>query len=422
MSKHYAIVGTGIAGMSAAYQLVKKGHQVTVFEANDYIGGHTHTVTVNGTPVDTGFIVYNRETYPNLIKLFKELEVPTTDTEMSFSVQYRPTGLEYSGTSFNHLFAQRKNIFSPRYLRFLMQVNRFNQQCLEVLESDEFLEMTIEEYFAKRKIGQMCFDKYLVPMSAAIWSTPPDKIKDFPIVAMVRFFKNHGLLGMNTHYQWKTVIGGSWNYRDRLIASFKDSIRTQSPVIKVARDEEKQKVLVSVGGKNPETLSFDGAIMAAHADQTYQMIKEDATDLENRLLKVFRYQENDTILHTDASVMPKTKLTWSSWNVSVTKKQLAVTYYMNRLQPLETEQDYFVTLNARDSIDPKKILREFTYHHPVFDLPAIMAQRELGKLNKQPGGIYYCGSYFANGFHEDALKSSIEMCQEIFKREEFESL
>ncbi len=412
-----AIIGTGIAGMGCAYFLHKK-YDVTLFEKNDYIGGHTNTVTIDedGTPIyiDTGFMVYNHVTYPNLLKLFSELNVPTKKTTMSFSVQHVPTGLEFCGSGLNGLFAQRKNIFNPRYIKMLKQIGRFNTECEEVLIDPRYFEMSLGDYVREKNYGDDMLYKYLVPMSSAVWSTPIDAMLDFPAYTLVRFFKNHGFLGLNTQHQWYTVENGSQSYRELMIEPFRSKIKTSSAVARVERNETSATVIL----KNGERQSFDKVIFASHADETLSMLNE-PTDLERRSLSPFKYQENIALLHTDESVMPKTKRTWSSWNYRIDadsegKLSPATIYWMNSLQQVSKKKNYFVNINGEDRVNPASVLKRIVYTHPVFSVEALKAQEDLPTIN-QSGPIYFCGSYFRYGFHEDAFKSAVELSSSILK-------
>jgi len=409
------IVGTGIAGMGCAHFL-HKSHDIAMYERNNYIGGHTHTVTVDedGTeiPIDTGFMVYNEVTYPNLVRLFNELSVETKNSSMSFSVQHVPSGLEYSGSSLNHLFAQRRNILNPRFIRMLFQINRFNRECLEVLQEKRFASCTLEEYVRERKYGDDVLRKYLVPMSSAVWSTPPDQMLRFPAVTLVRFFKNHGFLGLDTQHQWRTVVNGTRSYRDKLIAPFREKIQTGNPVVKISRKKE----YVELRLKDGESVRHDRVILACHADEALQML-ETPTKLERKILGEFNYQRNKATLHTDADLMPKTKLAWSSWNYRLDtdaegKSRSSTIYYMNSLQGVSNKKDYFISIDDHGTIRPSSILCEIDYTHPVFSLGAIRAQEELPLINRD-GPLYFCGSYFKYGFHEDAFTSALELCRSL---------
>lgn len=408
-----AIVGTGIAGMGCGHFLHSK-YEVTFYEELSYVGGHTNTITIEeeGKPVyiDTGFMVFNYQTYPNLCRLFEELNVPVKKTEMSFSVQFLPDKLEYSGSGLNHLFAQRRNLFKPSFLKMLMQINRFNKISTQILDQKKFEEYSIGQYIREFGFGEDMLWKYLIPMSSAVWSTPMHQILDFPAVSLIRFFKNHGFLGLDTQHQWYTIHEGSQAYRKLLIEPFKDRIQTNKKVAIIERLENGKVKLMATDGTKAE---YDKVILACHADQAYKMVRAKTAD-EERLLSKFKYQSNKAVLHTDRSLMPKKKLAWSSWNYRVEKKNgelvPSTIYWMNRLQQVSEKQDYFVSINPSDTLDTSKIIREINYEHPLFDVPAMKAQKELHLLNLK-GPVYYCGSYFKYGFHEDAYASAVELCK-----------
>lgn len=408
-----AIIGTGIAGMGCAHLLQKK-YELTIFEQNDYIGGHTNTVGVNenGQPVymDTGFMVFNFATYPHLLSLFKEIDAPIKKTDMSFSVQHVPSGLEYCGSGLNGLFAQRKNLFSIRYIKMLSEIARFNKISVEILDNPSYANHSIRQYIEEFGFSEEMLWKYLVPMSSAVWSTPMEKMLDFPAVTLIRFFRNHGFLGLNTQHQWYTLENGSQSYRERLIAPFKDRIRTTKKIVNVKRHADNVEIVAADG----QSFEFDKVILASHADQSLAMLNVPTPD-EQRLLSVFHYEKNKATVHTDEAVMPKTRNAWSSWNYRIEErngKLIPTTiYWMNSLQGVSKNKNYFVSINAPDgSIDNSKILKEIDYEHPLFDVAAIRAQDELMKLNKG-GPVYFCGSYFKYGFHEDAYKSAVELCE-----------
>jgi uncharacterized protein len=410
-----AIIGTGIAGMGCGHLLQHK-YDLTFFEKNNYVGGHTNTVTVNedGKDVymDTGFMVFNFETYPNLCKLFDEIKAPIKKTDMSFSVQYVPTGLEYCGSGLDGLFAQRKNIFSIGYIKMLMEITRFNKISVEILDNPKYENYTLAQYIKEFKFSEEMLWKYLVPMSSAVWSTPMDKMLDFPAVALIRFFKNHGFLGLNTQHQWYTLDKGSQAYREILIKPFRDKIQLNKGVVKVSRKDGKAIVHLSDGTQQ----IFDKVIFASHANETLAMLEQPTVD-EQRLLSPFKYEKNPATVHTDESVMPKNKKTWSSWNYRIEERngeKIPTTiYWMNRLQGVSDKKNYFVSINAiPNSIDKSKLIKVIDYEHPLFDVPAINAQKELYKLN-ETGPLYFCGSYFKYGFHEDAYASAVNLCTNL---------
>lgn len=418
--QNIAIIGTGIAGMACGHFLHKK-YNVTLYEQNDYVGGHTNTITVDedGSPIyiDTGFMVFNHVTYPHLTKLFNELNVPAMSTSMSFSVQHVPSGLEYCGSGLNGLFAQRKNILSPRFIRMLMQISRFNSESVKILDDERYASHTLSQYIRGMGYGDDMLYRYLIPMSAAVWSTPMDLMLEFPAVTLIRFFKNHGFLGLNTQHQWYTVRGGSRAYRDIIIKPFKDKIQTGNAAVKIRREEGKAIVHAADGTSQ----AFDKVIIAAHGDQALRMLANPTND-EQRILDKFKYQQNIALLHTDESVMPRTKRTWSSWNYRIEERsgQLmpSTIYWMNSLQDVSKKKNYFVSINDPGNVKESHVIREIRYEHPLFDVPAIKAQKELSKLNEN-GPVYFCGSYFRYGFHEDALMSSVELCNLLLKEETF---
>ena len=410
-----AIIGTGIAGMGCAHFLHKK-YDITLFEELDYIGGHTNTVAIEEEGklvyIDTGFMVFNYATYPNLCKLFAEIKAPVKKTDMSFSVQYLPSGLEYSGSSLKHLFAQKRNVFNPAFLKMLMQINRFNKESIAILDDPKYVDYSLGRYVKEFGYNDNMVWKYLIPMSSAVWSTPMDQILDFPAVSLIRFFKNHGFLGLDTQHQWYTLHKGSQAYREKLIAPFHHQIRVNTKIVSVERLEN-GKVLVATA--NGEQMEFDKVIMASHANQSYHIVQRKTKD-EERLLSKFKYQANMAVLHIDKGQMPKKKLAWSSWNYRVEKQGDVLVpstiYWMNKLQGVSEEVDYFVSINPSATLDKSKIIKKIAYEHPLFDVPAMQAQAELYKLNES-GPIYYCGSYFKYGFHEDAYKSAVDLCEKF---------
>lgn len=410
-----AIIGTGIAGMGCAH-LLKDKYAISLFEQNDYVGGHTNTIEVieNGNPVymDTGFMVFNFETYPHLCELFKEINAPIKKTSMSFSVQHVPTGLEYCGSGLNGLFAQRKNIFNARYIKMLMQISRFNKISIQILNDERYHNHTLKQYIEEFGFGEDMLWKYLIPMSSAVWSTPMEKMLDFPVITLIRFFKNHGFLGLNTQHQWYTLQNGSQSYKEILIKPFKDKIQVNKKVTGLQRNKNGVTLKFTEGNDQ----QFDKVICASHANQTVGFLS-DITSLEKELLTPFKYEKNIATIHTDENVMPKNKKTWSSWNYRIEQvngKLLPSTiYWMNSLQGVSDKINYFVSINAQQgSVHKSKILKEIEYEHPLFDVEAMNAQEKLHELNKT-GPVYFCGSYFKYGFHEDAYKSAVELCKEL---------
>lgn len=397
--------------------LLRNKYDLTIFEKNDYVGGHTNTISVDedGKPVymDTGFMVFNFETYPNLCRLFEEIKAPIKKTDMSFSVQHVPSGLEYCGSGLNGLFAQRRNIFRPRYIRMLMEISRFNKISVDILDKPEYANHSLGDYIREFGFSEEMLMKYLVPMSSAVWSTPMDKMRDFPAVTLIRFFKNHGFLGLNTQHQWYTLQNGSQAYREILITPFRDRIQVNNAVLSVERLASGKVLVKTANGSQQE---FDKVVMASHANESLALLANPTPD-ERRLLSVFHYEKNTATVHTDESVMPKTRRTWSSWNYRIEarngKPVPSTIYWMNSLQGVSDRKNYFVSINAiPGSIAPSKLVREIAYEHPLFDVAAIRAQDELHVLNAH-GPLYFCGSYFKYGFHEDAYKSAVELCKTL---------
>lgn len=409
-----AIIGTGIAGMSAAW-LLNSHYDITVFEQNDYVGGHTNTVEVEEAgqkiPVDTGFIVFNKTNYPHLVRLFEKLEVPYKPSTMSFSVQNIPGNLEFNGSGINGIFGQRRNLFRPSFYRMLSEIMRFNKESILTLDDPIYKNYTISDYIEEKQYSRQFLETYLLPMNSAIWSTPPETSLEFPFVTLVRFFKNHGLLGVNTHFQWFTVDGGSRTYRDKLIAPFRQKIKTNARVIEILESDKG----VAVKTSDAKMHYFDKVLVATHADQALAMLKKPTVE-QFRLLSPFAYQKNNVTLHNDASVMPRRRRLWSAWNYRLEGKNgswiTSTVYNMNILQNLPAKKDYLLSVNDPGNIDLKKIIRQIRYDHPVFNLAAIKAQEELPTLNDE-GKIYFCGSYFGYGFHEDALKSGIAAAEKL---------
>jgi predicted NAD/FAD-binding protein len=356
-------------------------------------------------------MVFNHETYPNLTRLFRELGVETKKTDMSFSVQHAPTGLEFNGGSLNLLFGQRRNLLRPRHWRLLTAINRFNTEAVPALTDPRWEDMTLQEYVEARGYGRDMMDHYLVPMSSAVWSTPPEKMADFPARTLLRFWHNHGFLGLSTQHQWWTVHGGARQYVDRMIPPFRDRLHTGRGAVEIRRPAGGR---VEVRASDGTTETFDKVILACHGDQALRLLA-DPTAMEARLLREFAYQPNTATVHTDTSVMPRTRRCWASWNYRILNGTdgsiLPETHYwMNRLQDVSRHQEYFVSLNCRGRIAPEKVLREIDYEHPLFTRGAIRAQQELPHLNRLAPDqtTYYAGAWFKFGFHEDGFTSALE--------------
>ncbi len=408
------VIGSGIAGMSAAYFLQDK-FDVTLLEKNNYIGGHTNTVYVKEDdrqlPIDTGFMVFNEITYPNLIKLFNKLKVNYKNTDMSFAVKHMGTGLEYNGSSMSGLFSQRKNIFKPSFWKLLFEINRFNKLAPSLLNLKGFENLSIKDFISEYEFSKAFLNNFLIPMSSAVWSTPFDQMLDFPAKSLIQFFYNHGFLGLDTQHQWKTVIDGSEQYKKKLLKSFKGIYKIDSGVKSVEKVGSKWLVTL-LNGKSDE---YDKVVFASHADETLSMLKK-PTNKQEQLLSQFKYQKNIAVLHTDSTVMPVSKRAWSSWNYVIDKEvndKTFTVYYMNMLQGVSKKEDYFININGEDFVSPNKVIKRIEYYHPLFDLNAMKAQDSLFDLNKEEDNMYFCGSYFKYGFHEDALTSSVNLCEFI---------
>lgn len=408
-----AIIGSGIAGLGCAYFL-HPHQQVTLLEKNDYVGGHTNTVTVQEgektLPIDTGFMVFNHQTYPNLLRFFQKLDIKTQATDMSFSVNHLNDDLQWNGAGLLKLFSQRKNLLRPRFYKLLSQMSRFAKEAPTDLENPAYAAATIEDYARHKNYSKDFLNLFLIPMSGAIWSTSSQLMVHFPIQTLIRFFLNHGFLGLDTHFQWYTVQGGSQQYVKKLQAQV--PIRTQTNQRVTGVEQNDHQAIVYLEGQEP--VIVDRVILACHADEALSLLKN-PTRLEADLLQHFQYERNETHLHTDSLVMPSIQRTWAAWNYRIDEHGTTTHYWMNRLQNLPTETQYFVSLNAGHLIQPQKICRTLNYTHPIFSIPAIQAQSKLPLLNRQTEyqRIFFCGSYFKYGFHEDAFTSALELCREL---------
>lgn len=414
MSEKIAIIGSGIAGLSSAWFLHRK-YDVSVYEADSRIGGHSYTVTVpegdGEVNFDAGFMVYNEVTYPHLSRLFKELDVPTKSTSMSFSVHHGPSGLEWNGADLNTLFAQRKNLFNLRHWKFLVQLNRFNKEAIIALDEPEWQSMTLSEYVKERGYGIDFLERYLIPMSSAVWSTPPEKMLQFPAVTLLRFWHNHGFLGLATQHPWRTVCGGSQAYVERVIRPFRDQLYINQPVTRVERRGESVYLSVREG---PEE-RYDRVIFATHAPTSLKILGDPTPD-ESEILAAFAYQPNEIKIHSDPKVMPRNSKCWASWNYRSNSQGIPTTHYwMNSLQGVSKEENYFVSLNASDLVKKEKVHREMSLEHPLFDLEAIAAQKRIPDLNRATDGkrTYFAGAWTRYGFHEDGILSAVKVCEQI---------
>ena len=405
-----AVVGGGVSGIVSAYLLQQK-HQVTLLEHNDYLGGHTNTIEIKDGPdaglaVDTGFIVLNDATYPLFQKFLSRLGVETRDTEMSFGFQCLQTGLVYAGNTLNGLFAQRQNLVSPSFFRFLLEISRFSKQARTDLETGAVPEVTLGKYLELGCYSRFMIDNYLLPMAAAIWSTPTLRAADFPAEAFLRFFKNHGLLSIRNRPQWKTVVGGSNSYVKAIQKTFPGEIRLNAGVEKIYRQADGVRLHFIDG--HSET--FDRVVIATHADQALRLLGDPNSE-EERLLSPWEYQLNHTVLHTDSSLLPEQRSAWAAWNFtresSVSDANpVYVSYYMNLLQGLSAERHYCVTLNRQQGVRTDSVIAEFDYHHPQYTFESLRTQKDLPTLNGA-NNSWFCGSYFGYGFHEDAVRSAV---------------
>ena len=451
-----AIIGAGISGLTAAYRL-SRHHDIALFEANDYLGGHTHTVDIDldgeRHAIDTGFIVFNDWTYPSFIALLDELGVASRATSMSFSVRCDAANLEYNGSSLNGLFAQRRNLLRPSFYRMLADIMRFNRDAPElVLSRPATDETTVAEFLGQHRYSREFAEHYLLPMGAAIWSCPLGTFETFPIRFIVEFYKNHGLLSVRNRPTWRVIEGGSRNYvaamAETIIAiseaktdqperasvrfdsprsdPFRNAppktgasaLRLSTPIESVRRSST--DVIVVPRNGSPEV--FDHVVFACHSDQSLRMLAE-PTATERDVLSEFPYGRNVAVLHTDRNVLPKRRRAWASWNYHLadlssngTEQPATVTYQMNLLQHLRSKHVFNVTLNSEQQVDPAKVLRRFEYHHPIFTVRRAAAQarhRELINVNRTS----FCGAYWGNGFHEDGVVSALRVCEALLPKE-----
>jgi uncharacterized protein len=410
-----AIIGSGVAGMVAAYHLSRE-HDITVYESGNYAGGHTHTVDVEHSgrriPIDTGFIVYNDWTYPNFSALLDELRVPWQPSHMSFSVRCEKSGLEYNGATLNSLFAQRSNIARPSFLRMVADILRFNRQAPSLLLPGS-ADMSLGEYLKREGFSRYFIEHYIIPMGAAIWSSRPVDMLGFPARFFVEFFSNHGFLSVNDRPTWRVIKGGSREYVKRLTAPYAARIRLNTPVASLVR--QPNRVLLRLKGGSVD--QFDRVFIACHSNQALKLLS-DPSHAERQVLGAIPYQENEALLHTDTRLMPRRSLAWAAWNYHLPMERLArvsVTYNMNILQSLQAQQQFLLTLNRSEAVDPSKVIGRYVYHHPVYTAAAVAAQKRHHEINGVRG-TYYCGAYWSYGFHEDGVKSALVALKE-FRRQ-----
>lgn len=402
-----AIVGAGISGLYSAYYLAKQ-HDVTLYEANSYLGGHTdtqHLVLNNQSyAVDTGFIVFNEHNYHYFCQFIKELKVSSQATDMTFSVSDATTGLEYNATTMDKLFCQRRNLLSPRFYRMVLDIIRFYKQAGELLNSNDD-QLTIGDYLQQNHYSRTFIEDHILPMACALWSGPPHVLENFPARYLVAFLNNHQMLQINERPQWRTICGGSHSYVKAFQTQFKGTIRLNSPVKLINRAKTDVTITTS-----DDQQQYDQLILACHSDQALKLLADPGFE-ETEILGAMDYQLNDTVLHTDQSLMPEHPKAWASWNalkLDRPHQQCTVTYDMNLLQNLEASEPLLVTLNCTDLIDPEKILTQRTYHHPVYTPASLAAQKRRQEINGQ-NRTYYAGAYWGWGFHEDGAKSAQEV-------------
>ena len=402
-----AVIGSGIAGLASAWWLSQR-HEVVLFEANDYLGGHTHTHTVEQAGreyrIDSGFIVFNPHHYPLLCGLFDELGVASQPTTMSFAVHSERSGREYNATSLDALFCQRRNLLSPRFWGMLRDLARFYREAPALLEGDD-TGPTLGDYLQQGGYGAAFRDEHLVPMASALWSSPPQGILAFPARYLVQFMANHHMLTLGERSPWRVVTGGSATYVEALRRRWRVQERVATPVSAVRRQAEQVEVVTAAGNER-----FDQVVMACHSDDTLRLL-HDADDRERDILGAIRYQSNDTVLHTDARLLPRRRKAWAAWNAHVPRDPAApctVSYCMNLLQGIASPEPFVVTLNRSDAIDPARILRRMHYRHPVYDHAMVAAQRRKAEIQGQRR-TWFAGAYWGWGFHEDGIRSAREL-------------
>lgn len=408
MRRRVAIVGAGISGLVTAH-LLQRQHDITVFEANDYIGGHTHTVDVDGPDgqhaIDTGFIVFNPQSYPNFVQLLQILGVPSQKTSMSFSVSSERSGLEYGGGGLQRMFAQRRNLLRPAFHRMLLDIRRFYREAAELLQGDED-STTIAEYVERQGFSRGFVEDHLIPFGAAIWSASTQDMYEFPARFFVQFFSNHGFLRLQKP-EWRVISGGSRQYIEPLTASFRDRVRLRTPVLAVTRHEQGVEIKTA-----DRVEPFDEVVLAVHSDLALQLLADPSAQ-ETEILSAMEYQENQVLLHTDISRLPRLRRAWSCWNYRVpaqVAEQVTVTYNMNMLQGLNTAETYCVTLNDCGDVDPRRIVQEFTYHHPRYTVEFVAAQNRHAEISGV-SRTHYCGACWGYGFHEDGVVSALQVAR-----------
>ena len=408
-----AIIGSGISGLTASY-LLNRNHDIVLFEKNDYIGGHTHTHEIEHDNkvwhVDSGFIVYNEHTYPNFIKLLDKLGVERQLTRMGFSVKSPSKNLEYAGHSLNGLFAQRSNLLRPSFLRMLLSMGRFNKEARQDLPRLD-KNTSLGDYLSLNNYSNEFVHNFILPIGAAIWSTPSANMLNIPAIFFIRFFENHGLLQIIDRPKWWVIKGGSNQYVKKITQDFRNKIRISTPVNVIDRKEN--SVFIHFGLDNQEE-EFDAVVIATHSNQAIKLLKK-PTEKEKEILSLLPYQPNDAVLHYDDSILPTRKTAWSSWNYLLDKNPedpVALTYNMNILQSLNASKTFCVTLNSTELINKNKIIKNLNYEHPLFTIEGVNAQKRKREISGQ-NNTYYCGAYWHNGFHEDGVVSALDVCSQF---------
>ena len=403
-----AVIGSGISGLSAAYYLSKK-FKVDLYEKEDHFGGHSYTYDIKDNqkilPVDLGFIVFNELTYPNLINFFQELKVPYEKSNMSFAVSVKDTNVEYAGKNLSSIFSNKKNIFNIHFLKMIREIISFYKTAPQLLNND-IQNTSLGDYLDQSKISEYFKNYHIIPMVAAIWSMPFSKAKDMPLKLFLNFFINHGLFKLKDRPQWFTVAGRSKSYVSKILPEISGEYYKNYKVKKITRSENNVRINIGV---NDDFVDYDGVVLACHANESLALLAE-PSEQEKNILSEFQYVTNNAFLHTDEQLMPKSKLAWSSWN-SISKQDLTntcVTYWLNLLQNLNTDKNYFLTLNPIQSIEPEKVIKKVIFTHPYFNLKNTNLQKDL-KLLQGKNRTWFCGSYFGYGFHEDGLKSALEV-------------
>jgi predicted NAD/FAD-binding protein len=412
-----AIVGAGVSGLTAAH-LLHKAHEVTVFEANDYAGGHTNTVRVDTADethhVDTGFIVFNDRNYPNFERLLRQIGVAHQPSNMSFAVSDEAGDFEYASTSANGLFANRAHLAKPWFHRMLADVIRFQRAARELLAARDLPSPSLGHWVEELRFSRPFIDRLIVPQASAVWSADPRQMWSFPARFLVEFFANHGMLGLRDRPEWRTVRGGSARYVEALTKPWRDRVRLNTPVQSISRASD--HVLVTPRGGEAER--FDEVVLATHSDQALKLLA-DPTDREGELLGAIPYQPNEAVLHTDATLLPRRRRAWASWNYHLLAdppRKTTVTYHMNRLQSLETDSQFCVTLNRSEAIDPSKIIRTISYAHPVYTAAGAAAQERHEEISGRHARTHYCGAYWGWGFHEDGVVSGLRVAERFGER------